>query len=679
MPWFDLEQRSEDVFLKFQSDSSSATVAFRRQIIGARTLAGATGFVILTVSAGYAQEPTQLEGIYIEGGSALLEPVEASTLGSAVSVISGDELEERQTRSVSDALRTLPGVSVTRTGSFGGLSELRVRGSEDNHTLVLVDGIEVSSGTNGSFDMSALLAEDIERIELIRGPQSGIWGSNALGGVLNIVTKSGQDEPLTATASVEGGSFDTRQFSASIRGGNEFAHAAVSIVDRETNGFNVSPLGNEEDGSEQRNIRARGGFSLTPWLSFEGVVNKLDNRADIDGFGTGSINGLIVASDLVGAEDISDVLAAKGTAKLSFFNDNWITKIYADRTRNDRETIDPVFGTFLNDSERDKLGVVSSFKFAQAAAGLKHEFIGLYEEEEEAFETSGIPGSSFERTVDSLAGEYRGSFANQLFYRAAVRRDDSDAFGESTTYSLSSAWQIPNTGTRLHGSYGTAIVFPTLFEQFGSFPGYIPNPNLSPEESEGYDVGVEQAFWNRRLIVDVTYFNQDLTNEIVTPFFLGPPINLGEDSEREGIEVTASVRPVDGLSISGSYTYLEATGGDGLAEIRRPEHSGSVNVSYSFLEGRALVNLGVIYNGDFEDFTFAAGTFALGTTNLDAYTLVNLSAHYDVNEQVRLFGRVENLLNEDYQEVFGFESAPVAAYGGVRIKLGGTRETAALE
>ncbi len=143
--------------------------------------------------------------------------------------------------------------------------------------------------------------------------------------------------------------------------------------------------------------------------------------------------------------------------------------------------------------------------------------------------------------------------------------------------------------------------------------------------------------------------------------------------------MTARVTPVDGLTFSGSYTYLDATGGDGLAEVRRPEHSGSLNVAYSFAEGRGLVNLGVIYNGEMQDFAFDAFTFAQDLVTLPEYTVVNLAAHYDVTENIRLFGRVENVLDEDYQEVFGFETAPVAAYGGVRIRLGGERETASLK
>lgn len=628
-----------------------------------------------------AQQPVPLEGILIEGGSALLEPLEAGTIGNSVSVVTGEELQQRQVRTVADALRTVPGVAVNKSGSFGGLTQVRIRGSEENHTLILIDGVEANDATNGAFDFGSLLAEDIERIEVIRGPQSGIWGSSALAGVINIVTKSGRNQPLTATASVEGGAFDTRQLSASVRGGNEFAHAAVSIVDAETNGFNVSPFGDEADGAERRNISARGGINVTPWLAFEGVVNKLDNMAEIDGFGAapGAQPGdLAVAFDLPGSSTTTDALYAKGTAKFSFFNDAWVTKFYADFSRNDVDTVDPFFVSF-NGAEREKFGVVSSYTLEQAQlGGLKHTFVALYEDETESFMTNAATGT-YERDTESVAGEYRGEYAEQFFVRAAVRGDNSTAFGDFTTYSVSGAWQVPSTGTRLHSSYGTGVVFPTLFDQFGVIPSlFIGNPNLQPEESKGYDVGIEQAFWQRRAVFDVTYFHQNLENEVFSSFF-GPPVNLAEESKRQGVEVSASLRPIDGLTISGSYTYLDAAGGDGLAEVRRPEHSGSVNVSYAFLEGRGLVNLGVVYNGRMDDIAFDAFTFAQQRVSLREYTVVNLSAHYDVTENVRLFGRVENLLDEDYQEVFGFESAPVAAFGGVRIKLGGVSDNERLE
>lgn len=635
----------------------------------------------LGVSPVQAQQPVQLEGILIDAGSATLEPVDSRTLGSAVSVVTAEELEQRQVRSVADALRSVPGVAVNRSGSVGGLTQIRIRGSENNHAKILIDGVEVSSATNGEFDFSSLLAEDIERIEVVRGPQSGIWGANALAGVVNIVTKSGENQPLTATASAEGGSFASRQLAASIRGGNEYAHAAVSIVDSNTNGFNVSPFGNEADGAERRNIRARAGINVAPWLSFEGVINKLDNTADIDGFGAapGARPGdFAVAFDQDDSTSINDILTTKGTAKLSLLDDKWVTKAYVDFARNNLDTIDPFFVSF-NGSEREKYGIVSSFTLEQDVfGGLTHTFVGLYEDETESFETNAAVGT-FERSTQSVAAEYRGSFARQLFVRAAVRGDDSDAFGDFTTYSVSGAWQVPGIGTRLHSSYGTGVVLPSLYEQFGVIPGFfVGNPNLMAEESRGYDVGIEQAFLNRRVVVDVTYFNQNLENEIVSPFF-GPPANLADESTREGIEVSGRVTPIDGLTFSGSYTYLDASGGDGLAEVRRPEHSGSLNVSYAFMQGRGSVNLGLVYNGEMKDFAFDAFTFAQSEVTLKEYTTVNLAAHYDVTDNVRLFGRVENLLNEDYQEVFGFESAPVAAYGGVKIKLGGERSTAALE
>ncbi len=259
-----------------------------------------------------------------------------------------------------------------------------------------------------------------------------------------------------------------------------------------------------------------------------------------------------------------------------------------------------------------------------------------------------------------------------------LRGDDSDAFGNFTTYCISDAWQVPGTGTRVHGSYGAGVVFPSLFEQFGVIPGLLThNPDLAPEESQGYDIGVEQSFLDRKVIVDITYFNRNFENEIVSSFF-GPLVNPEEESEREGIEVTARITPIDGLAFSGSYTYLQASGGDSLAEIRRPEHSGSVNVAYAFAEGRGVVDLGVIYNREMQDFAFDAFTYAQSPVTLEEYTVVSLAAHYDVTANVRLFGLVENVLNEDYQEVFGFETAPIAAYGGVKIRHGGERKSASL-
>ncbi len=646
------------------ADQSCATASRR-----AALLTCALG--ALTLAAPHAAHGQQvaLEGLVIEGASVILEPTDAATLGNSVTVVTGEQIAERQVRTVGEALQTVPGVQVARSGTTGSLTEVRIRGAEANHALVLIDGIEANNVTTGVIDLSDLLAEDIERIEVIRGAQSGIWGSNALAGVINIVTRGGKG-PFRARASVEGGTLSTRQLAASASGGGDYGYLSLGIVDRTTAGFNIAQTGDEKDGSDQRNIRFKAGLTPAKWLSIDGVLIKVDKEADFDG--SGSVNGFSVPVDGRDRLSVSDNLLGRGSAKLSFFDDRWITKVYGEQARIDLDTTTPGFDSFIG-SIRKRYGVVSSVTFdTPQFAAAKHTFEALYDHEEETFEleTTFSPFAAYERDLDSVAGEYRGAYFDQVYLRAAVRNDDSSAFGSFTTWSVSGAWKIPGTGTRLHASYGTGVVFPNMFEQFGQAPGFFtPNPDLLPEESKGFDVGVEQSLFDGIVVFDVTYFDQNLENEIRGPF-TGPPRNLEGETERRGIEIAARYAPTSYFDLSATYTYLDIDSEEFLASIRRPEHSGSVNAAYRFDEGRGLFNIGLIYNGSTTDVGVETAGFTQLPVPLDSYTVLNIAAHYDLTDEVRLFGRVENVLDEAYQEVFGYSSPPIEAFAGVRVKLG---------
>lgn len=642
------------------------------------TCAVAVSALAVNAATSHVSAQTALEPIVIEGTNVALTPVDEKTVGSAVSVVTGKQLRQRQIRHAADALRTVPGVSVSRTGSFGGFSQVRIRGGEGNQTLVLIDGVPVNDTTNGEFDFAGLLTEDIERIEVIRGPQSGLFGSNALSGVINIVTHSGKGPPRVHVTA-EGGQFNTRMLAASVRGGNERAEGAVSVVNRDTDGFNIAKNGFEDDGSGQFNLHAKGGIWVTEFLRIEGFVRKTDNEAEIDNFGAppgatpGSFAGPV---DAIGPMSNTYLWTHNLAAKLELFDGDWTTKVYTNGNRTDQTNISPTFGDSFNLSERDRIGVLSNVELSTPAMfDAEHNFTALFETEDEFFTPS---SDRIERSRDkeSIVGEYRVAFAETVFLNASVRHDDSSVFEDFTTYRVVGAALIHSTGTKLHASVGTGVLFPSMFEQFGFVPTrFVSNPNLSPEESEGWDAGIEQSFLNDSLIIDVTYFDQNLTNKIaserVPGTFLSTSVNLPGESTRDGIEVTVRALPFAGLEITGAYTYLNAEDPDGLEEVRRPPHSGSINATYRFDEDRALVSLGVIYNGEREENAFDAFTFARSRVTLDEYTVVRLAAQYDITPYARIFGRVDNLFDEDYEEVFGYSTPEIAAYGGVRFTIGG--------
>ena len=210
--------------------------------------------------------------------------VPAASVGNAVTVITREDLQRQQVRQVADALRSLPGVAVGRTGAYGNFTQVRIRGAEGNHTLVLIDGVEANNTTDGELDFSNLSADDIERIEVIRGPMSALYGSNAVGGVINIITRRGQG-PLTLTLKTEAGSLGTGDVAARISAGNQWAHFALGMHWRSTDGFNISPFGNEADGMVLRSFNLKAGVKLMEGLTLDLTLRHVDKKADRDGFG----------------------------------------------------------------------------------------------------------------------------------------------------------------------------------------------------------------------------------------------------------------------------------------------------------------------------------------------------------------------------------------------------------
>jgi vitamin B12 transporter len=233
---------------------------------------------------------------------------------------------------------------------------------------------------------------------------------------------------------------------------------------------------------------------------------------------------------------------------------------------------------------------------------------------------------------------------------------------------------------RPHASVGTAVKLPTMYEQFGTSPFFVPNPALTPEESFGWDAGVEFTFFKGVAILDVTYFNSDLTNKIngTAP---GPrpgtftSVNLPGESTREGVEVAARFKLTREITLGGAYTYTDARNPDGERELRRPPHAGKVDLAYDFMGGRGTATIGAIYNGRQEDLAFRMPFFfPTERVPLDAYWLLNATASYKITPAVEVFGRVENLLDRHYQEVYGYDAPPIAAYAGVKLTLGGVED-----
>lgn len=591
-------------------------------------------------------------------------------IGAAVSVITRRELDERQIRYVAEALRSMPGVEVSSPNGPGGLTQVRLRGAEANHTLVLIDGIEANNPTDGEFDFGNLDAADVERIEVIRGAMSSIYGSSAVGGVINIVTRSGRG-PLTFAGRTEGGSLGTGDFSGSMSAGNAKGHIALSYHRRQSEGFNLAPEGSETDSWQLSTFSVRAGMTVADNLSVNLAVRNMRRSSDRDGFGglPGSLATAVDEPSTLGA----DTWLAGVNVRWDTLDGRVTHEVRATRNTAVTTDFDMSFPAFpfrtRNESEDIKYGYLATLRFDTPGLAASHAVTGLVEREIESFTPAGDATDGAERSQNRefVAAEYRGDFSKTVFVTANLRHDDNEGFEDFTTWRSAVSVPLAGVGLRPHASVGTAVKFPNLIELYGSIPGFfVPNPNLKPEEFFGWDAGVEYSFAKGIAVIDVTYFNASLKNEIVTLGFPYSLQNAAGTSTRNGVEVAGRAKLSDKLSVGAAYTYLEARNDLGEEAIRRPPHTGRFDLNYVFASGRANFNLAAVYNGRQQDLAFRMPTFTQERAVLDSYWLTTLAASYQLSPGVEVYGRVENALNDSYQEAYGYATAGATVFAGMR-------------
>jgi vitamin B12 transporter len=646
---------------------------------------GLAAGALIAASGLAGAQPTQLPDLIVVSPS--LQPIEASKVGSSVTAMSGEEARNSGFSQLSDVMRTFPGMHVSQLGTRGTLTQFRVRGTEGNHLLVMIDGVPANAIGDGEYNFADFAMEDIERIELLRGPQSGIYGANAHSGVLTIVTKSGRGLARPEySARVEGGTQRSAEASVSARGAAGPVYGAITATHATTEGFNIARTGTEADGARRTVVTAKGGIDFTPNFNVEGFVRHNRRFADTDP--TNFATGLITDRAFDSSAFDETLARVEGTLKL--FDDRWIQSVKATSSRQittahtgDLGMFAPPFGLSFR-----SLGTAETLSYKSAllldssiAGGEKHRLTFFTENRREEFSYFN-PGSLFggnaafwqegrARNSTGVAGEYvLDLLATGTTISSAVRQDFNDPFKDEFTYRFSGSQKIAPIGGRLHASIGRGVTNPSFFELYGFTPlNFVGNPALVPESSVGWDAGYEQTFWNGRVVLDVTYFSSRLQNEITTVFlpnFTSTVRNLTGTSTREGVEATAKFRPVDWLLLSGNYTYTDSKDDLGVQEIRRPRHSGSASATAFFDGGRGKATVNFVYNGNMTDRFF--GPLGTQTVVLDAYTLLGGMISYDVTKWSTVYLRAENVFDRRYEEVFSYRSAGAAVYAGLKVK-----------
>ncbi len=597
--------------------------------------------------------------------------IEAEKLGRAWTVIDGAQLQRQQIRYVSDALRQVPGLAVSRAGSAGGLTQVRVRGGEANHVLLLIDGMEVSEAGEGEYDLSALQVSNIQRIEILRGPQSAFWGSNASSGVINIITQGGTDTGQQVSLNTELGSDQTRQLGLALRGGSPTLDYSLSGALRRSDGLNISDFGSEEDGDRNRTLQGRAHLALSKQLDLSlnsRYVSRASDNDDQDfAFPATATQGRVI-------DTFSDTATREwaNSLRLNWHKDALSQQLKLEHNRNDRRGLNG-FGPSGSDSSRQKLAYQLSYAFDSSHAS--HSLTGGVEHEREQYRntapTSPDQVGTRKRALTGYILQYQGEYAEQLFISAAARLDNNDQFDNSRTFSLSAAWRLNDAGLKLHSSVGTGVTNPTFSEQFGYSPSfYVGNPDLKPEQNTSWDLGLTLPVTDDSTL-DISWFEARLEDEISTVYdsnFIGSPVNRDGNSRRQGLELALNGQLTPQLSATASYTQLLAQEANGVAEVRRPQHSAALSLSYQPLQSRSRLFLNTIYNGSMDDLEFISAT-PESRVKLKHYWQVTLGADYQLSDRWQLYGRVENLFDREYEEIFDHNSPPRTFYAGARSRF----------
>ena len=594
----------------------------------------------------HAQEPSALPTNHLEEvvvtGTRIPAPPRSTP--TSVSVVTRDEIEEQQIRTVDQVLRDEAGVDVSRAGQPGGVTSVFLRGANANQTLVLIDGVRVNNAFNNAFDFANLPVDNIDHIEILRGPQGTLYGSEALGGVINIVTKQPTGKP-TGSALVEGGSDDGFRTRESFAG--KFDKLSLSA---ETSYFSTD---NERINSEFRdqNNSGRATYQLLDRLSVSllGTYEKSHAGSPNDRF-TNDPN------DFYNTENSRFALTLDGEV-----TEWWNAKVVLshDHERGFFSGLEPNPPFFLGDYieltvvDRDQIDFQNIFTIGSA-----HKILigGTYDT---SHANDNNTYGQLDRTVDDKAvyAQYEFTPIDRFTATAGGRVDDYTTFGAHSTYRFGARYTTPVTETILRANVGTGFRAPTIRDFFPPFG----NPNLKPEENLGWDVGAEQPLADGKLCIGVTHFRSEVDDLIVNAF--PAPLNIGK-ARTFGIESFATWTPLTNLTLRGSYTWLDAR--DTVNDqrlIRRPEHSGNVSAAYRFLE-RFTANASAGFVGPRPDSNFS--TFPAQRVTNAGYIRIDLGLNCDVCQHFSVFGRVENLIDDKYEEVFGFPAlGRVFRAGGV--------------
>ncbi|MCH4267861.1 MAG: TonB-dependent receptor [Brevundimonas sp.] len=644
-------------------------------LAAASLLAAAPAFAVETVDqqaaapdvAGRAGA-TAVEDVVVTANRSA-QPIER--VGASVTVLTQAAIEARQTPAVVELLAQTPGISFTRNGGVGTSTGVNIRGAESQHTVVLIDGVKLNdpSSTQGGFNFGNLLVGDTARIEVLRGAQSTLWGSQAIGGVVNIVTAE-PTEALQGSLDAEAGAHGTTYFRGGIGGANERLSWRLAASRYDTDGFSAFAKGTEDDGYTNTGLSGRLNVKVTDAVSLDLRSVWSSGRNDFDAF-NGDSREYGKTQELVAYAGLNfDLLDGRFRNRIGYAH-----------TDTDRRNFNPDNKvqalTFDAEGQNRRWEYQGAFAFTEAlnaTFGLEHEKSEMKTRSPGDWDPNPAFGRG-EAELNSAYGQLQWTVLDGLTLTGGLRYDDHAQYGDNLLGQVAAAWALNEGDTVVRASWGQGFRAPGLYELYSEYG----NLTLQPEEFDSWEIGVEQRLFDRA-VVSATYFNRQADNEIryngcSTPS-TDPLCTVNgagrwgyyrnvQKTEAQGVELVGRVDVTERLSVSANYTWTDAMSASGATDgkrlTRRPEHMANFAADYAFAFG-LKTGVAVRYVGE----TFNNDT---NTVKVGAYTLVDLRASYPINDNLEVYGRIENAFDEDYQTVLNYGAPSQGVFGGVRVRF----------
>jgi len=602
-------------------------------------------------------------------------PTEIDKVAASITVLDKAAIDRSQDLTVGDLILRTPGVSLSRNGGYGTATQLRIRGAETDQTVVVIDGVKLNdpSSAGGGYNFANLLVGDASRIEVLRGPQSILWGSQAIGGVVNVVTAL-PDKPLEGSFDVEAGSRNTVSARAGVGGITGPLSWRIGGQTFTTDGISaIAPAfgGVEKDGYTNSSVTGRAVLQLAQGVSADVRGYYSSGRTDLDST-SGDSADYSLNREFVGYAGLN----------VDLFGGRLRNRVAYGYTNTKRDNFNPTrqrpqsFDSAGRNERIEYQGSLALFTGWNAVFGIENERSQFRSvSPPAALATPVPPAARGSAEITGIYAQLSGEVLAGLTLTGGIRNDDHSRYGGKTLFSAGGVWVLPS-GTIIRASYGEGFKAPTLYQLFSEFG----NQALNPERAHGWEAGAEQRLLNGALSFGGTYFRRDTTNQIIfssCPAVSANPLcfQSGTTIRRsgyyqnvaiafaQGIEASARARIGARLSIDGNYSWVESEDRSPGASFgrwlpRRPRHSANGSISYSLPSGTSV---GAALRWSGESFDNAANT-----TRLAPYTLVDLRAEIALTGTVRLFGRVENLFDEQYQTIARYGTLGRSFYLGMR-------------